>query len=81
MVREVKFSCDGSEGIEMPPVRDRFDDGDDQLLDAFASEEGASTRRRSRRAESPGRRARHLAGADWIDAVPLPRRPDGAVQR
>jgi hypothetical protein len=79
MVREVKFSCDVSEGIEMPPVRDRFDDGDDQLLDGFA-EETAASRHRPRRPAAAGRGARHLAGADWIDAVPLPRQSGRAVQ-
>lgn len=81
MVREVKFSCDVSGGIEMPPTRDRFDEGDDQVLDAIAGEESAGSRRRARRADGSGGRARHLAGADWIDAVPRPKRPDRAVQR
>lgn len=80
MVREVKFSCDMSDGIEMPPLRDRFDEADDPVLDAVVSGEDAVTRRRVRRRNGSDRRARHLAGADWIDAVPLPRRPDCAAQ-
>ena len=79
MVREVKFSCDGSEGIEIPPIRDRFDD--EEMLDAFAAEGVVSKRRRARRSEDAGCRTRHLAGADWIEAVPRPHRPGGAVQR
>jgi hypothetical protein len=81
MVREVKFSCDELDGIELPVARDRFDDVDDEFADGFP-EHGRERRRTSReraargRAGSPDSSRRHLAGADWIDSVPVPRRRD-----
>lgn len=82
MVREVKFASDELNGIELPLTRDRFDDEDDEVLEGLTRErrEGRSANaeprrgnvRRAANESKPGRR--HLAGADWLEAVPELRR-------
>ena len=81
MVREARFSCDEFDGVDLAKARDRLDDRGDEVLETFTPE--ATGRRneaeerqskRVRRAVSRQRPRRHLAGADWIEAVPPPKR-------
>jgi hypothetical protein len=78
MVREARFAWDNPDEVDLPRLRDTFDDADDALLDHLAPRPSKKRPGKKRpQKQSPPRNeqpARHLAGADWINQ---PRKVEG----
>lgn len=76
MVREAKFSGSETMVLELPDLRDTFDDLDDRLLDDLPQPKSAHGH--GERVKRPRRKTpqKHLAGADWIsDRSRIPKLP------